>query len=330
MKRILATAALLLWGLAAQAARQIVDAAFVAEAIKRGAIVWDARDAGAYAKGHIPGAVNVNQASMVLRNMNTEDFIPTPEIERILGGAGIDPSKEVIVYGSRGNSHVYFALYTLNHFGASKAFVFHDGIEGWRAGGMPVETQPSKRPPVKLALAPKSGVAISTREVVERLRNPDVQIVDVRTADEFTGDDIRALRGGHIPGAVNIPYEQNWVDPDTPYKLSRKIVSDNAGMSLKSEADLRKLYAKLDPAKETVVYCQSGVRASETAAVLSGLGFRNVKVYDSSWLAYGNQVDLPADDVQFFNVGVLNMKMSAMQSRIEALERELAEARGRK
>jgi thiosulfate/3-mercaptopyruvate sulfurtransferase len=72
------------------------------------------------------------------------------------------------------------------------------------------------------------------------------------------------------------------------------------------------------------------VRASETATVLSKLGFRNVKVYDSSWLAYGNQVDLPAENVQFFNVGVLNMKMSAMQSRIEGLERELAEARGKK
>jgi thiosulfate/3-mercaptopyruvate sulfurtransferase len=157
-----------------------------------------------------------------------------------------------------------------------------------------------------------------------------VQIIDVRTKAEFSGDDIRALRGGHIPGALNIPYEENWADPDTPAKLSKKLVSDNSGMSLKTRDDLKKLYAKLDPQKETVVYCQSGVRAAETATVLSSLGFSNVKVYDSSWLAYGNQVDLPAENVQFFNVGVLNMKMSAMQSRIESLERELAEARGRK
>jgi thiosulfate/3-mercaptopyruvate sulfurtransferase len=330
MNRFLAAAALLLWGLAAHAAGQIVDAAFVSEAIKRGAIIWDTRDAASYAKGHIPGAVNIDQASMVLRNMNTEDFIPVPEIEKILGGAGIDPAKEVVVYGGRGNSHVYFVLYTLNYFGAPKAYVFHDGIEGWRAGGMPVSTQPTKLPPVKLALKPVAGVAVSTEEMVARLRNPNVQIVDARTRAEFSGNDIRALRGGHIPGAMNIPYEENWVDPDTPAKLSRKVVSDNAGMSLKGQDDLKKLYAKLDPEKETVVYCQSGVRAAETATVLSSLGFRNVKVYDSSWLAYGNQVDLPAESVQFFNVGVLNMKMSAMQSRIESLERELAEARGRK
>lgn len=171
---------------------------------------------------------------------------------------------------------------------------------------------------------------MSTQEVLARLNRPDVQIVDARTPGEYSGNDIRALRGGHIPGAINIPYEQNWIDPETPSKLSRKQVSDNAGMSLKKGEDLKKLYAKLDPEKETVVYCQSGVRAAETATVLATLGFRNVKVYDSSWLDYGSRLDAPAENVQFFNVGVLNMKLSAMQSRIEELERELAEARGRK
>src|SRR4029453_13895830 len=70
-------------------------------------------------------------------------------------------------------------------------------------------------------------------------------------------------------------------------KLARREVANNRGMSLKSDADLRNLYSHLDPNKETIVYCQSGVRSAETAAVLGKLGFRNVKVYDSSWLGYG-------------------------------------------
>jgi thiosulfate/3-mercaptopyruvate sulfurtransferase len=92
---------------------------------------------------------------------------------------------------------------------------------------------------------------------------------------------------------------------------------------------LKRLYAKLDPKKETIVYCQSGARASETAGVLQQLGFTNVKVYDSSWLGYGNTLDAPAENVTFFNVGLLNARISALQERINQLEKELAKAKPR-
>ena len=98
-------------------------------------------------------------------------------------------------------------------------------------------------------------------------------------------------------------------------------------MSLKSIDQLRALYAQFDPDKESIVYCQSGARASETAGVLQQLGFRNVKVYDSSWLGYGNTLDAPANNVTFFNVGALNGRIAVMQARIEQLERDLAEAK---
>ena len=81
---------------------------------------------------------------------------------------------------------------------------------------------------------------------------------------------------------------------------------------------------------EAIVYCQSGVRAAETATVLAELGFRNVKVYDSSWLGYGNTLDAPANDAVLLNVGALNNRISGMQARIDALEKELAAARGAK
>jgi thiosulfate/3-mercaptopyruvate sulfurtransferase len=87
---------------------------------------------------------------------------------------------------------------------------------------------------------------------------------------------------------------------------------------------LKALYAKLDPSKETIVYCQSGARASETAGILQHLGFKNVKVYDSSWLAYGNTLEAPAESATFFNVGLLNSRIATMQNRIEQLEKELA------
>lgn len=304
----------------------IIDAPGVVDALGRKALVWDVRPSDAFAKGHIPGAVSMGDAAAALRDVNSEDFIPTPQIEKLFNAAGIDPAREIVVYGGRGAWQAYFGLFTLQHFGARKVQVYHEGIDGWSAAGRGVAQGTPVAVPVAIKLAAQSSsqVSVSTRDVLARLNKPDVQILDVRTVKEFNGEDIRAIRGGHIPGAVNIPYEDNWVDPETPGKLARKEVSSNAGMSLKPVEALKALYSKLDPNKETIVYCQSGARASETAGVLQQLGFRNVKVYDSSWLGYGNTLDAPAENVTFFNVGLLNGRLAAIQGKVDILEKELA------
>lgn len=314
------------WSQAGQAA-PIVDAAHVVAARQRDAILWDVRAANAYAKGHIPGAVNIGDVGQVLRNANTEDFIATERIARLWGEAGIDPTHEIIVYATRGNAAAYFAQFALRHFGATKVSVYHDGIDGWRQAGHPLDTTSSKRAPVALTLRPVPQLTVSTDEMVSRIKDANLQIIDARTVGEFAGDDVRAIRGGHIPGAINIPYEHNWIDPATAIKLARRQVADNRGMSLKPDPELQALYAKLDPNKETIVYCQSGVRAAETAAVLEKLGFRNVRVYDSSWLGYAARLNAPVQNEVFFNVGALNGRIAAMQARIDALEKELSETR---
>lgn len=308
-------------------AQVIVDTAYVQEALKRQVQVWDVRGDRDYAKGHLPGALSVGDAAAVLRDANAEDFLPTEEVAKVFGAAGLDPARETIVYGNRGTWNPYFGRYALRYFGGAKVSVYHEGVEGWQAAGLPLATGAAHATPVKLALSPNPSVMVSTQDVLARLGRPDVQIVDARTPKEYAGADIRALRGGHIPGAVNIPYEMNWSDPDTLAKLARKQVADSRGMALKADQELKALYAKLDPSKETVVYCQSGARASETAGVLEQLGFKNVKVYDSSWLAYGNKLDAPANNATVFNVGALNGRLAAMQARIDTLEKELATAR---
>lgn len=331
MKRLMFIPLLILWMQATVAASPtIVDGDYVAAAIARNAVVWDVRPATAYAKGHIAGAISIGDAAKVLRDENTEDFIATDRIEEILGAAGLDPHREIIVYGSRGTWNPYFGLCTLQYFGGSNVRVYHDGIEDWAAAGRAISLDTAQLPAVALKLEVNPAVAVTTKEVVARLNDPNVQILDARTPQEFIGEDIRALRGGHIPGAINIPYEQNWIDPETPAKLARKQTTNSGGMSLKAAPDLKKLYSRLEPSRETIVYCQSGARASETAGVLKQLGFTNVKVYDSSWLGYGNTLDAPANNATFFNVGLFNSRLSALQDRVNQLERELAEARVQK
>jgi thiosulfate/3-mercaptopyruvate sulfurtransferase len=308
----------------------IVDMPYVAEAIKRNAIVWDTRSAAAYKQGHIPGAVNIDDIGVVLRDENTEDYIAQEDIERLLGAAGIDPSREVVVYGAKANPYVYFGLVTLQYFSAPNAKVYHGGIDDWKSSGQPVATEPTRLAPIALKLKTRPELLVDTAEVVKKLKDPNVQIVDARTPREYKGEDIRAIRGGHIPGAIPIHYMENWVDPDTQAKLEKKLVANKDGMNLKSREQLKALYARLSPEKETIVYCQSGIRASETATMLKELGFKNVRVYDSSWLGYGNTLDAPAENVTFFNVGLMQSRMNAMQKRVENLEKELADARAGK
>ncbi|MCC6611354.1 MAG: sulfurtransferase [Burkholderiales bacterium] len=323
--RALTAATLALAGAGALAQSLIVDTAAVAQAIERGAVVWDSRSAKEYAAGHIDGAVNFGAAGDLFRDPVREDPPPAAVAAKLFGDAGIDIlNREVIVYGGKGDALAYFAARMVEYYGGRHAKVYHGGIDDWKAAGKPVSTQATKLPPVALTLESERVGALWTDEVIERVRRGGAQILDVRTPKEYAGQDVRAIRGGHIAGALSIPYEDNWRDPAAPAKLASKEVANKDGMALKSADELKALYAKLDPAKETVVYCQSGVRASETAAVLRDLGFSNVKVYEPSWLGYAGVLNAPAENEVFVNVGALNGQISALRGRVTALEAELA------
>jgi thiosulfate/3-mercaptopyruvate sulfurtransferase len=309
--------------------RSVIDTAQVKEAQQRGAIIWDVRAEEDYRSGHIPGAVSIGDAQRVLRDENNEDYLALEQIAETLGSAGIDPAKEIIIYGAKAHTAPYFALVTLQYFGAKNVAVYHGGIDDWKANSGALDKEPAQPKPVALKLMPNPDLLVATKDVIARLNNKDVQILDVRGPREFSGEDMRALRGGHVPGALNVPFEQNWSDPDTYRKLARKQVSNKDGLNLKSADQLKALYAKLDPNKETIVYCQSGVRASVSASILKDLGFKNVKLYDSSWLGYGNTFEAPVDSLKFFNVGLMNAKLNAMQMRIDELEEQVEKMRGK-
>ena len=324
IKHLLSIGLLLISSLAiAQKNDAIIQTAQVQEALARGAIIWDVRDEKSYLEGHIPGAINIGDAGNTLRDANKEDYIATMKIQAIFNQAGLDINKDIVVYGSRGNPYAYFGLYTINYFGGKQAQIYHDGIDAWKLAGLPLQKDRATLPAVSVVLVPQPQLVVSNEEMLKLAQSKSVQIIDARTPDEFSGKDVRAIRGGHIPNAVNIPFEENWQDPATSIKLSKKQVADNSGMTLKSQADLKKLYSGLDPNQETVVYCQSGVRASETATVLKNLGFKKVKVYDASWLGWGNNLKAQVSDETFLNVGALNAKMAAMQNKINQLEEAL-------
>ena len=319
----------ILLGLSGQAALAgtqnniIVGTDFVKQAMQRGALIWDVRSERAYLRGHLPGAITIGSITDVLRDSRTEDYIAVAEIERILGEAGISSSREIVLYGDKARPDAYFGQITMRYLGVDKAYVYHGGIDDWEAAGNPVDKEPVKLAATTFQANPDPAVLVGTQEVMGKVGQAAVQIVDARTVSEYTGEDIRTLRGGHIPGAVNIPYETNWVDADTPAKLARRKVSNKDGMNLKPRDALEALYAGLDRDKETIVYCQSGARASETAVVLQELGFSDVRVYDASWLGYGNTFEAPVESLTYFDVGRVNKLIQSLQMQVDTLADEI-------
>lgn len=269
----------------------IIDANATLRAATSGAILWDVRRLEDYDRGHIPGAVNIDHVARALLDEKTQLFLPLAQVERRLGNAGIDPRKPIVVYGARGSSYAHFAAWALESFGAKNVRIFHDGYEGWVEARRHTSTRATGRSPMKLKLTPNPKAVVTTDEVVALLGRPGVQFLDVRRPSEFSGEESETLHGGHLPGAVLIPYNLAYVDPDSPAKLMKQEIQETGGMSLKPDSELIALYAPLDREKETVVYCHTGIRAAMTAHLLERLGFRNVRVYHASWLEYGNRAD---------------------------------------
>ncbi|MBI5378784.1 MAG: sulfurtransferase [Nitrospirae bacterium] len=301
------------------AGKVLVDTAYV-QKNKDKAVLLDARDEGAFAKGHIPGAINLGGkgAAVVLRDVDAR-VLPAKKLEKILSDAGIARGGEIIVYGAKGDTGPSVAFWILEYLGADKVKLYNGGIDDWVAAKLPLSAEAKKLPAAKFEAKVRADRIATTDYVKKNLKNKNVQLVDARTAKEHSGDDIRALRGGHIPGSIPIPYESAWIDPEAAKKLAEGKVRDRHGMGLKDEKGLKDLYKGLDPKKEVVAYCQTGTRSTQTYAVLRDMGFEKVRNYDDSWIVWGSNLDLPAENVSYYDF----VKVNAALKKIDALEKRL-------
>ena len=243
-------------------------------------VIVDVRDRSAYDKGHIADAINIPVND--LQSKPDAIMYPVHQCEKILGEEGLDINRDVVLYGA-GKEAAYLEFWMLDYMGMRDIHVLDGGIEQWKGQTSTVE---AKLPPDVFTARRGPNKYATTAYVRKALRNHNIILLDVRTAGEYKGTDVRALRGGHIPGAINIDFEENYQDGST---------------RLKSMEELSRLYKAIDKKKEVVVYCQTGTRAANTYFVLKALGFRKVRNYDASWIEWGSDPSLPAEDVSYFN-----------------------------
>ena len=242
-------------------------------------------DTTAYEKGHIQNAIAWNWTSQLQDNVR-RDLLGKQQIQELLSQSGITPETTVVLYGDNNNWFAAYALWQLKYYGHKDARLMNGGRKKWELEKRPMTTDvPYPARTSYTGSAPDESVRARRDRVFAALDGKNINLVDVRSPDEFTGKVIAppgmtetAQRGGHIPGALNVPWSK----------------AANEDGTFKSYDELKQLYAAVNSGQDTIAYCRIGERSSHTWFVLKYLlGFDNVRNYDGSWTEWGNLVDAP-------------------------------------
>ena len=247
-------------------------------------------DTAAYDQGHIAGAVGWNWQSQLQTTLQ-RDVISKEGLEQLLGSSGISNDTTIILYGDNNNWFAAWAFWQLKMYGHQDVKLMNGGRVKWTAENRPVTTEvPSPAAAIYRASSPDQSIRAYRDQVLSAVSADSVSLVDVRAPAEYSGELLApanlpqegAQRGGHIPGAANIPWGQ----------------AVNEDGTFKSADDLAALYGGkgIDGSRETIAYCRIGERSSHTWFVLTQLlGHKNVRNYDGSWTEWGSIVGAPIE-----------------------------------
>ncbi|MBV9453070.1 MAG: sulfurtransferase [Rubrobacter sp.] len=254
-------------------------------------IVESDEDVLLYEIGHIPNAVKIDWVED-LNDPLIRDYLDPEHFARLMSEKGIYPDTTVVFYGDKNNWWACYALWVFGLFGHENAKIMDGGRLKWEAEGRPTtqEVPSFSRTDYPVPTRDDSKIRAFREDVMEHLekRGP---LVDVRSPGEYSGELLHmpdypqegALRGGHIPGAANVPW-------------ARAVRGDG---TFKSADELKAIYegeAGLNERDEVIAYCRIGERSSHTWFVLKYLlGYGNVRNYDGSWTEWGNAVRAPIE-----------------------------------
>ena len=246
-------------------------------------------DTAAYNEGHIPGAIGWNWQTQLCDTVRRE-IISRTDLESLLGRSGIGNDTTIILYGDNNNWFAAWALWQLRMYGHKDVRIMNGGRKKWLAEGRELSKDvPSPKQMTYRVSGYNERYRAMLGQVQNAMKEKNFVLVDVRSNDEFTGKVLSppglpetCQRGGHIPGAKNIPWAQACND-DGMFKSADELEALYAGKGVTAD-------------KNVIAYCRIGERSSHTWFVLNDLlGFKNVSNYDGSWTEWGNLVAAPIE-----------------------------------
>ncbi|MFC4602550.1 sulfurtransferase [Rhodococcus kronopolitis] len=248
-------------------------------------IVESDEDVLLYDIGHIPGAVKIDW-HLDLNDPVTRDYIDGEAFAKLMSSKGISRDDTVVIYGDKSNWWAAYALWVFTLFGHEDVRLLDGGRDAWLAEDRETTLEVPATTVTDYPVVERSDAAIRAfrDDVLDHLGAGP--LIDVRSPQEYTGERTHmpdypeegALRGGHIPTAVSIPWARA-AAPDSRFR---------------NRVELEEIYGAYSPTDDVVAYCRIGERSSHTWFVLTHLlGFENVRNYDGSWTEWGNAVRVP-------------------------------------
>jgi thiosulfate/3-mercaptopyruvate sulfurtransferase len=254
-------------------------------------IVESDEDVLLYETGHIPNAVKVDW-QLNLQDPLVRDYINKQQFEKLMSEKGISNQTKVIFYGDKNNWWACYAYWVFKLFGHQQCLIMNGGRQKWIEESRALTKDLPNPAPTNYTVNLMNEKEIRTfRDEVLLHTKAKKPLIDVRSPQEYTGELLHmenypqegALRGGHIPGAQNVPWA----------------TAANEDGTFKSFDELKEIYEKgagLNSKQEVIAYCRIGERSSHTWFVLTYLlGYNKVKNYDGSWTEWGNMVRSPIE-----------------------------------